>query len=230
MATILNIETSGQICSVSLTEDGMILYQLEDTEGMNHAVKLAPFVDKCLVELKRKEKKLDAIAVSMGPGSYTGLRIGLSMAKGLATGLEVPLIGLSTLKILAVQAMFSSHPWQGDEVIVPMTDARRMEVYTAAYDFALNEVIAPKPLILNEDSYADLLRDHHVVFVGNGTDKARTVISSPNASWIEGMNPHARDMMALAEKALREKDFIDVAYSVPAYLKEYRTTVAKPRL
>ena len=124
MAIILNIETSSKICSVALTKDGAVEYQLEDTEGMNHAVRLAPFVEKCLEELKRKDEKLDAVAVSIGPGSYTGLRIGLSLAKGLCFSLGIPLIGVSTLKILAVKAMFRSFDWQGDEVLVPMIDAR----------------------------------------------------------------------------------------------------------
>ena len=116
MALIINIETSSMTCSVALTKDGVVEFQLEDTEGMNHAVKLAPFVERCMDEVNRKGEKLDAVAVSLGPGSYTGLRIGLSLAKGLAFSLGVPLIGISTLQIMAVKAMFRNLEWQGDEI------------------------------------------------------------------------------------------------------------------
>ena len=129
MAIIINIETSAEICSVAISKDGMVEFQLEETEGMSHASKLAPFVEKCMNELKRKEETPDAVAVSLGPGSYTGLRIGLSLAKGLAFSLGVPLIGLSTLQILSAKAMFRNILWEGDEIIVPIVAARRMEVY-----------------------------------------------------------------------------------------------------
>ncbi len=230
MATILNIETSSRICSAALTKDGAVEFQLEDAEGMNHAVKLAPFVEKCMAELKRKGETLDAVAVSIGPGSYTGLRIGLSLAKGLCFSLRLPLIGVSTLKTLAVKAMFRSLDWQGDEVLVPMIDARRMEVFTCAYDFALNPLMECGPMILDENSYSELLKDHRLYFIGDGSDKFRNVTSSENAHWIEGLEPHARDMLALSEKAFRENDFIDLAYSVPQYLKEYQATVPKNRV
>lgn len=230
MATILNIETSSKICSVALTRDGGVEYQLEDGDGMNHAVKLAPFVEKCMGELTRKEEKLDAVAVSIGPGSYTGLRIGLSFAKGLCFSLGIPLIGVSTLKILAVKAMFRSLDWNGDEVLVPMVDARRMEVYTCAYDFALNPLSECGPMILDENSFSTLLENRQLYFMGDGSDKLKEVISNPNAHWIEGLNPYARDMIALSEKAFREKDFLDLAYSVPQYLKEYQATVPKNKV
>lgn len=230
MAYILNIETSNKICSVALTRDGMVDFQLEDHEGMNHAKMLAPFVDRCMERVRHNEDKLDAVAVSLGPGSYTGLRIGLSLAKGLAFSLDVPLIGVSTLKTMAVKAMFRGMDWQGDELLVPMIDARRMEVYTAVYDFALNEVMSPRPLILNNDSYSELLEEKKLYFFGDGSEKAKDVIISDNARWLGNLMPLAKDMMALSEKAFREEDFIDVAYSVPEYLKEYQTTVAKPKI
>ncbi len=230
MASILNIETSGKICSAAYTKDLVLEIQRDDDKGMNHSTALAPFVEECLEEIHRKGDKLDAIAVSIGPGSYTGLRIGLSMAKGLAFSMDLPLIGVDTLKILAVKAMFRNMDWQGDEIFVPMIDARRMEVFCAAYDFALNEVIAPGPMILDENSFAELLKDHQVYFIGDGAAKAKDVIHSPNAHWIDGILPQAKDMLALSEKAFRENDFIDIAYSVPSYLKEYQTTVAKNKL
>lgn len=222
MATILNIETSSRICSVALTVDGSVEYQLEDTEGMAHAERLAPFVEQALAEARLRDWRLDAVAVSMGPGSYTGLRIGLSLAKGLCFALGLPLIGVSTLKILAVKAMFRNMGWTGSELLCPMVDARRMEVYTGVYDFGLREVGVPGPLILDSESFGDLLGERDVYFMGSGADKARAVITSPRAHWIDGMEPHARDMLALAEKAFRENDFVDLAYSTPEYLKEWQ--------
>ena len=230
MATILNIETSGKICSVAISKDGAIEYQLEDHEGMRHAEVLAPFVEKCMEELKRKEDKLDAVAVSIGPGSYTGLRIGLSLAKGVAFSQDIPLIGVSTLQILAVKAMFRSFDFTGEELLVPMIDARRMEVFTGVYDFALNEVETPGPKILDEDSWKELLETKKMIFIGDGSDKAKEVIKSPNAVWIPGLVPVARDMLALSEKYYREGRFIDIAYSTPEYLKEYQTTPPKKKI
>lgn len=226
--TILNIETSGRICSVALTRDGALEMQLDDSSGMQHASRLAPFVEKCMSELTRKDESLDAVAVSVGPGSYTGLRIGLSLAKGLAFSLDIPLIGVDTLKILAVKAMFRNMDWTGDEILLPMIDARRMEVYAAAYDFALNELSAPAPVILDSGSFNDLLDCGRKVYMfGDGAEKSKDVITHPNAYWIDGLTPQAKDMLALSEKALRENDFIDIAYSTPKYLKSYQTT--KPR-
>ena len=229
--TILNIETSGKICSVALTRDGALEMQLDDREGMQHANRLAPFVERCMEELKRKEEKLDAVAVSLGPGSYTGLRIGLSLAKGLAFSLGIPLIGVDTLKIIAVKAMFRSMDWTGEEVLVPMVDARRMEVFTAPFDFALNPLAEPGPMILDENSFSELLSaGRHLYFIGDGAEKAKKVIDHPNAHWIDGLLPQAKDMLALSEKALREDDFIDIAYSTPNYLKAYQTTTPKNHL
>lgn len=226
MAIILNIETSSNICSVALTKDGAVEFELDDTEGMNHAVKLAPFAERCMEELKRKGESLDAVAVSLGPGSYTGLRIGLSFAKGLAFSLGIPLIGISTLQLLAVKAMFRNVLWEGDEILVGMIDARRMEVYTAAYDFSLDEVISERAEILTAESFSQLHECRKVVFLGDGSDKFRDVYAGTNAKWLGNLMPHARDMTALSEKFYREKRFIDVAYSTPNYLKEYQATIA----
>lgn len=230
MAIIINIETSSKTCSVALSKDGAVEFQLEDTEGMNHATKLAPFVERCMEELKRKEEKPDAVAVSLGPGSYTGLRIGLSLAKGLAFSLDVPLIGISTLQILAVKAMFRSMDWEGDEIIVPMVDARRMEVFTGAYDFALHEIIPEQPMILDKESMNCIKNSRKVIFLGDGSDKFKDVYSGENAVWLGSVMPHAKDMLALSEKFYREKRFIDVAYSTPNYLKEYQTTIPKNKV
>lgn len=231
MATIINIETSGKICSVALSVDGNVEHLCEDGSGMNHSVSLAPFVEECMDMVRRRGMKLEAVAVSIGPGSYTGLRIGLSMAKGLAFGCGVPLIGVSTLKILAVKAMFRNIEWTGEELLIPMIDARRMEVFTAVYDFALNLRMEASPLIIDKGSYADFFRENRkLIFIGDGVDKAKDILASENSVFLDGLNPIANDMVALSEKALREGDFIDVAYSVPEYLKEYQTTVPKNKV
>lgn len=231
MAIILNIETSGSICSVALTKEGGVDFQLEDTEGMKHSERLAPFIEKCMEELRRKGETLDAVAVSIGPGSYTGLRIGLSAAKGLAYSLGIPLIGVDTLKILAVKAMFRSMDWEGDELLVPMLDARRMEVYAAVYDFSLTDVEPPHPVIIDSDSWKDLASQGRKLYLmGPGSGKAKGVITGENFKWVDGLETHARDMLALSEKAFRESDFLDLAYSVPKYLKEYQATVPKNKV
>ena len=230
MATILNIETSSDICSVALTKDGVTELELEDNEGMNHAVRLAPFVKRCVEEAKRKEMPIDALAVSMGPGSYTGLRIGLSLAKGLAFSMNIPLIGVSTLEVLAVKAMFRSMAWEGDEVIVPMVDARRMEVYTGALDFALKYIIPEHPEILTDGSFKELYDYRKVIFIGNGSEKFRELYKGTNGEWLGNLMPHARDMTALSEKFFRESRFLDLAYSTPNYLKEYQASVPKNKV
>lgn len=221
MSTILAIETSGKYCSVALIHEGLAEYNREDNVEMNHARAIGPFVEDCMREASRKEWKIDAVAVSMGPGSYTGLRIGMSMAKGLCFSLDVPLIGVSTLKLLAVKAMFRNMEWEGDEILVPMIDARRMEVYTAAYDFRLDSLLDPIPMILTDESYDMLPSDRQIYFMGDGSAKSKEVLNKENYHWLDNLNPHAIDMTALAEKAFREGDFLDVAYAVPEYIKEY---------
>lgn len=230
MAIIINIETSSDVCSVAVSKDGVIEFRMEDSEGMNHATKLAPFVEKCMSELKRKGESPDAVAVSIGPGSYTGLRIGLSLAKGLAFSLGIPLIGLSTLQILTVKAMFRNMTWEGDEIIVPMIDARRMEVYTAVYDFALTPLMPENPLILDDKSFSDLHEKRKVIFIGSGSEKFKNLYKGENAEWLGNIQAKASDMIALAEKYFYSGNFIDIAYSTPNYLKDYKTTVSKNKI
>lgn len=231
MATILNIETSGSICSVAVTRDGGVEFHIESEEGMKHAECLGPYIERCLDDIARKELQLDAVAVSIGPGSYTGLRIGLSMAKGLCFSKNIPLIGVDTLKILAVKAMFSNRDWQGDELLVPMIDARRMEVYTAVYDFALNAIVPPRPLILDSDSYLEFSEEGKTLIAnGDGSAKAREIITRPGVEWLGARGPIAMDMMALSELLFRKEEFLDLAYSVPEYLKEYQATLPKNRV
>ena len=200
----------------------------EDYEGRNHAALLSDFIKGCMDFLAEKELKLDAVAVSMGPGSYTGLRIGFSEAKGLCYALDIPLIGVNTLELMATRVMFSTDSVDPDSILVPMIDARRMEVYTAAYDFGLAELITPQPLILDENAYADILASGRpVLFFGDGMEKSKAVIKADNAVFVEGVDPLAVDMIALAERNFARREFLDTAYSVPLYLKDFQAT--KPR-
>lgn len=228
MANILNIETSTEVCSVALTSEGQVLDHNENYEGQTHATLLSQFVQDALKYARSREIKLDAIAVSIGPGSYTGLRIGLSEAKGLAFGLNVPLIGVNTLLLLTVSAMFN-HFIEDDNVLyVPMIDARRMEVYTAVYTPALEPVLEPQAMIIDEHSFEHLLQQgYNLVLMGNGSNKVHGVLTHERVRFIDGIKPVAVDMMALAERAWRSQQFIDVAYSTPLYLKEFQATKPK---
>lgn len=228
MATILSIETSTDVCSVALTSEGQVLDHSENYEGQTHATLLSQYVQQALQYARTREVSIDAIAVSIGPGSYTGLRIGLSEAKGLAFGLSVPLIGVNTLQLLAVSAMFNHFIDEERLLYVPMIDARRMEVYTAAYTPALEALVEPQAMILDENSFKNLLDEGYMlVAIGNGSDKAREVLKHEHMRFIAGVKPVALEMMALAEKAFREQQFIDVAYSTPLYLKEFQATKPK---
>ena len=230
MANILNIETSTEVCSVALTSDGMVLEHREDYEGRNHALLLSGFIEEMMQYATPRGIKIDAVAVSIGPGSYTGLRIGLSEAKGLCFGLDVPLIGIDTLKILVVATMFGNYIDE-NSYYVPMIDARRMEVFAGVYDSALQEVMQARPVILTPDSFSEYLgQGRKLVFVGNGAEKAANLIKHPDVVYIPGVKPAAVDMLALSEMAFRKGDFIDIAYSTPNYLKEFQATTPKKKI
>lgn len=230
MANILNIETSTEVCSVALTSDGMVLEHREDYEGRNHALLLSRFIEEMMQYATPRGIKIDAVAVSIGPGSYTGLRIGLSEAKGLCFGLDVPLIGIDTLKILVVATMFGNYIDE-NSYYVPMIDARRMEVFAGVYDSALQEVMPARPVILTPDSFSEYLgQGRKLVFVGNGAEKAANLIKHPDVVYIPGVKPAAVDMLALSEMAFRKGDFIDIAYSTPNYLKEFQATTPKKKI
>lgn len=232
MATILEIETSGSVCSAALTSEGMVLAHREDFEGRNHATLLSGYVKHCLDYAREHELKLDAVAVSMGPGSYTGLRIGLSEAKGLAYALNIPLIGVDTLQLLATRVMFSSPDIEEDTIFIPMVDARRMEVYTAAYDFALDELLKPCALVLDENSFAELKASGRpILYFGSGADKAQPIFADAlQALYVPEVEAVAVDMIALAERAYMQRRFIDVAYSTPSYLKDFQATTPKHKV
>lgn len=229
MAVIINIETSTDVCSAALTAEGQILTHYEDFGGRNHAALISGYIKGCLDFAAGHEIRPDVVAVSLGPGSYTGLRIGLSEAKGLAYALDIPLIGVGTLELMATRVMFSTLDIDPESIFVPMIDARRMEVYTAAYDFGLCRLMEPQPYILEEGSYAGLLdTGRPVLFFGNGSEKARRLLdSAPNAVFVPDVVPLAVDMVALAELRHSRREFLDLAYSVPEYLKDFQAT--KPR-
>lgn len=232
MAVIINIETSTNVCSAALTAEGMILAHYEDFEGHNHAELISGFIKGCLDFAADRQISPEAIAVSLGPGSYTGLRIGLSEAKGLGYALDIPLIGVSTLELLATRVMFSTDDIDPDTIFIPMIDARRMEVYTAAYDFGLNPIIKPQPLILDNESYGSLeATGRPVLYFGNGAAKAREILE-PRAGfrYVDGVEPLALDMVALSERAFARRDFLDTAYSTPVYLKEFQATTPKKKV
>lgn len=226
MSCILHIETSTEACSVAVSEDGMSLFVQEDLAGPSHSVSLGVFVDEALSFADSRAMPLDAVAVSCGPGSYTGLRIGVSMAKGICYGRNLPLIALPTLQVLSVPVLLRDD-LPDDALLCPMIDARRMEVYAAIYDRALNELRPTAADIVDGDTYRKFLDEHPVYFFGNGADKCRTQITHPNAHFISDIRPLARWMFPLAEKAAWQKNFQDVAYFEPFYLKEF--IASKPK-
>lgn len=229
MACILHIETSTDVCSVALSEDGAILFTKEDFDGPQHAVTLGVFVDEVLSMADSHAKPIDAVALSCGPGSYTGLRIGASMAKGICYGRNLPLIALPTLKVMSVPILLMDE-FPEDALLCPMIDARRMEVYAAIYDRALNPVKEVSADIITADSYAEYLREHPVYFFGNGAAKCKEVITHQNARFIDDIQPLARWMFPLADRAFLDGTFQDVAYFEPFYLKEFVATVAKNKV
>ncbi|RGN49913.1 MULTISPECIES: tRNA (adenosine(37)-N6)-threonylcarbamoyltransferase complex dimerization subunit type 1 TsaB [unclassified Bacteroides] len=226
MSCILHIETSTSVCSVSVSEDGLSIFSKEDHNGPSHAVSLGVFVDEALSFVDSHAMMLDAVAVSCGPGSYTGLRIGVSMAKGVCYGRNIPLIGLPTLEVLCVPVLLY-HELPEDVLLCPMIDARRMEVYSAIYDRALNVKREIAADIVDESSYLNFLEEHPVYFFGDGALKCRDKITHPNAHFIENIEPLARMMFPLAEKCVAKQDFKDVAYFEPFYLKEF--VASKPK-
>ena len=227
MSCILNIETSTDVCSVAISDSGQVIFNKEDHSGPNHAVKLGVYVDEALDFLDSHGLPLEAVAVSCGPGSYTGLRIGVSMAKGICYGRGVKLIAVPTLELMAVPVLLGEHPEEEDALIVPMLDARRMEVYAEVLDRALKVVRPIQADIVDADTYKEYLDKHPVYFFGNGAAKCMETINHPNAHLVEGIEPLAKNMAPLAEKRFVEGTFEDVAYFVPFYLKDFVAKMPK---
>ena len=229
MSCILNIETSTSVCSVAASQDGQTIFVKEDLKGPSHAVSLGVFVDEALSFIDSHAIPLDAVAVSCGPGSYTGLRIGVSMAKGVCYGRDIPLIGIPTVEILCVPILLY-HELPDNALLCPMIDARRMEVYAAVYDRALEMKRDITAEIIDENSFLEFLEKQPVYFFGNGAAKCRDKIVHPNAHFIDDIHPLAKMMFPLAEKAVALKDYKDVAYFEPFYLKEFIASQPKKLL
>jgi len=211
------LETATTNCSVALCEDANVIALKEDnSKGYSHAEKLHVFIDEILKENDLKINNLDAIAISKGPGSYTGLRIGVSAAKGLCFAQDIPLISVPTLSALAKQI----DPKEGAQII-PMLDARRMEVYSAVFDSAFNQIRATKAEVLSEESFQEELAKGKVYFIGNGVAKFREICEHPNAEFIEDRLPSAKEMCSIAYYKYKISDIEDVAYFEPYYLKDF---------
>lgn len=226
----MNIETSTDVCSVAISDNGQVVFNKEDHSGPNHAVKLGVYVDEALSFIDAHGIPLEAVAVSCGPGSYTGLRIGVSMAKGICYGRDVKLISIPTLELMAVPVLLGEHPAEEDALIVPMLDARRMEVYAKVMDRALKEVRPIQADVVDAETYKEYLDRGTVYFFGNGAEKCMEVINHPNARLVKGIEPLAKNMAPLAEKRFVEGKFEDVAYFVPFYLKDFVAKMPKKLL
>jgi tRNA threonylcarbamoyladenosine biosynthesis protein TsaB len=224
MACILLIESSNQTCSTAVSIHGKLVWNKENPELFSHSAVLGVYVDEALRFIQTNDFRLDAVAVSEGPGSYTGLRIGVSLAKGICFGRDIPLIAIPTLKVMAARFVSSL------SYLCPMLDARRMEVYAALYDGNLNEIEPVQAIIINEDSFRDILAEKEIVFFGSGTDKCKSIIRSPKAIFVDGIHPLASSMAEEAEKAFCKKDFVDVAYYEPLYLKDFQATIPKNKV
>ena len=230
MSCILHIETSTKACSVALSENGSLIFHKEDLDGPNHAVVCGVYVDEALSFANSHAIPVDAVAVSEGPGSYTGMRIGVSLAKGVCYGRDLPLLSVPTLKLLCVPVLLGKKELPEDAWLVPMIDARRMEVYSAIYDRALREVRPINADIVETDTYLPYLEEHPVYFFGTGAMKCKDVIQHTNAHFIEGIVPLAKWMFPLAERSLHLGEKQDVAYFEPFYLKEFVAIKSKSLL
>ena len=216
MTYILNIETATTNCSVSLAKEGTVIGLKEDNNlSYSHAERLHVYIDEVLKTANVSKNRLSAIAISKGPGSYTGLRIGVSAAKGLCYALKIPLISIPTLEALANQV---ENP---NGVVVAMLDARRLEVYSAIYDSNFQETRTTEAEIITSESYRELLESSAVYFIGNGVAKTKALITHQNAHFIENKLPSAKQMCALSFDKFKSNTFEDVAYFEPFYLKDF---------
>ena len=230
MEKIILIETSTALCSVALAENGTVTAYRESSAPKAHASLTAVFVQEVLAERGLSLNECDAVCVSMGPGSYTGLRVGVSTAKGLCFGSGKPLLAVGTLDTLVAQAFTPAETEANGEYryIVPMIDARRMEVYAAVFKNG-RQITETAPAIIDENSYAEYLEQGPVLFIGDGAGKCADVIKHPNAHFCQ-CHPKASSMLSPAVEAFRNGEFKDVAYFEPFYLKEFVATVSKKKL
>ncbi|MDD2474979.1 MAG: tRNA (adenosine(37)-N6)-threonylcarbamoyltransferase complex dimerization subunit type 1 TsaB [Dysgonamonadaceae bacterium] len=221
---ILHIETATQVCSCALSSNNKIVFNKESFAAQSHSTLLGVFVEEAITFARKNKMKIHAISVSSGPGSYTGLRIGVSEAKGVAYGLGTKLIGLPTLKIMASMV---KDKVDLSTLLCPMIDARRMEVYSSVFDSSLNIIEPTTARIIDSDSYMELLSEHKIAFFGDGSLKCKDIISHPNAIFLPEVHPLASGMINLSNDAFENAKFEDVAYFEPFYLKDFLAT--KPR-
>ncbi len=226
MSCILHIDTSTDTCSVAVSQDGQVIFHQEEAEAHSHAKVIGGMVDEALSFTDNHAIPFDAVAVSSGPGSYTGLRIGASIAKGVCYARDLRLIAIPTLELMCVPLLLGDELPE-DALLCPMIDARRMEVYTALYTRGLQHVSPTEAKVIDSSAFEAQLNEHPVYFFGNGSDKCKDVISHPNAHFVGGITPTAKWMSPLAEKAHARGQFEDVAYFEPFYLKEFIATKSR---
>ena len=226
MATLLHIDTALEVASIALSKEDRFVDDRTNSIQNDHAAWLHTAIDELLTKNNCSTRDLDAIAVTIGPGSYTGLRVGLSTAKGLCYALQRPLITVSSLQLLAsvtdVSGLITEDPVSAEVLICPLIDARRMEVYYALYDQHLQELSAPAALVLDQNSFVDTLAHKKIIFCGNATEKFKKLGRHPHAFFADRL-AGAREMAPLAFKKFVKKDFADLAYSAPQYVKEFET-------
>lgn len=230
MALILSIETSTTVCSVALHDEGETIAFLEEQKPNSHAAVLTVLIEKLLSDQKIPIEKLDALAISSGPGSYTGLRIGVSVAKGICFAIGKPLIAIPTLQIIAAYAVSLFPAFGSQALFCPMIDARRMEVYSALYTSDLKVFRSVEAEIITSESYQSVLAENSILFCGNGSQKCQEVIHHKNAHFLPDVYAPASMMGKLAFEKYNQKDFEDVAYFEPFYLKSFVATVPKKPL
>jgi tRNA threonylcarbamoyladenosine biosynthesis protein TsaB len=225
MAFILCIDTATEVCSVAVFNKNELLVINEIKEGNMHASALTNLIENTINEANITLKQLNAICVSKGPGSYTGLRVGVSTAKGMCYGLNIPLLSVNTLQGIA--GFYMQQNPNNKLTLCPMIDARRMEVYAALFDINLHEVISTHAVVIDEKSFADELNQQHILFLGNGAEKCKTTIIHPNAIFFDGVQCSAAGLGQLAYQQYLSGNFEDTAYFEPFYLKDFVGTLSK---
>lgn len=231
----LLLETATPVCSVALSQGDRILAIRESDEEKSHSAKLTLFMKEVLDEAAITPSSVDAIAVSKGPGSYTGLRIGVSATKGFAYGNKIPVIGVSTLQALSFSAIshpsFTNHKKKYPSLVLcPMLDARRMEVYTAMFDQHCQPISAISAEIIDENSFKETLQNHPILIFGDGSDKIKEILKHENAIFQEGIMPSAKHLLTPALESFKRREFENTAYFEPYYLKDFIATIPKKKL
>lgn len=234
MALILNIETSSDSCSVALSRNGELYATMQSDEDRSHAHILTVLIEKLLAQNSITIADLDAVAVSKGPGSYTGLRIGVSVAKGICYGARKPLLAVNTLRAmmagLQTETTDFANQFSDNAVFCPMLDARRQEVYLAMFSKDGNLLKETSAEIITSESFADILANREMIFFGSGAGKVKDIIKNPKATFVEHFGLKASYLSSLAEEAWQNKMFEDVAYFEPLYLKDFVATTAKRKV